>query len=241
MGGLQLPVDRLAAALTPRIALALATFVAAAGYLVMALPLGFSGLCLGLILAGAGSSLQHPRASLLVTNTYGKASRGPLGIYNFAGDLGKATFPAIVALLLPIVAWRPLIGLMALIGLVVSASLLVLIPQQSLASYAKEDTRTKELSARGFNLLFAIGACDTATRMGYLLFLPFLLHAKGGRRRATSDERLRCSIRASLALEDWRQSISLPRSDNRWLLRPLPVKREPNGDDPLCKTNRPVQ
>ena len=41
MGGLQLPVDRLAAALTPRIVLALATFIAAAGYLVMALPLGF--------------------------------------------------------------------------------------------------------------------------------------------------------------------------------------------------------
>ena len=33
---------------------------------------------------------------------------------------------------------------------------------------------------RGFNLLLAIGACDTATRMGYLLFLPFLVHAKGG-------------------------------------------------------------
>ena len=67
----------------------------------MALPLGFPGLCIGLILAGVGSSVQHPRASLLVTNTYGKASRGPLSIYNFAGDLGKATFPAIVALLLP--------------------------------------------------------------------------------------------------------------------------------------------
>ena len=113
MGGLQLPADKLTAALNPRVALALATFIAAAGYLVMALPFGFPGLCIGLILAGVGSSVQHPRASLLVTNTYGKASRGPLGIYNFAGDLGKATFPAIVALLLPIVAWRPVVGLMA--------------------------------------------------------------------------------------------------------------------------------
>ncbi len=180
MGGLQLPVDRLAAALSPRIVLALATFIAAAGYLVMALPLGFLGLCSGLILAGAGSSLQHPRASLLVTNTYGKASRGPLGIYNFAGDLGKATFPAIVALLLPIVSWRPLIGLMALIGLVVAVGLLVLIPQQSLSPHAQKDSCTNGRNARGFNLLLAIEACDTATRMGYLLFLPFLLHAKGG-------------------------------------------------------------
>jgi FSR family fosmidomycin resistance protein-like MFS transporter len=53
------------------------------------------GLCdpLGPVLAGIGSSVRHPRASPLVTNTYGKASAGPLGIYNFAGDLGKATFP----------------------------------------------------------------------------------------------------------------------------------------------------
>jgi len=31
----------------------------------------------------------------------------------------------------------------------------------------------------GFTLLFAIGVLDTATRMGFLLFLPFLLKTKG--------------------------------------------------------------
>ena len=123
MGGLQVPADWLAIKLSPRVALAMATFIAAAGYLVMALPFGFSGLCIGLILAGIGSSVQHPRASLLVTNTYEKDSRGPLGIYNFSGDLGKATFPAIVALLLPTVAWRPVVGLMSLVGLVVALQL----------------------------------------------------------------------------------------------------------------------
>ena len=178
MGGLQLPADKLTAALNPRVALALATFIAAAGYLVMALPFGFPGLCIGLIVAGVGSSVQHPRASLLVTNTYGKASRGPLGIYNFAGDLGKATFPAIVALLLPIVAWRPVVGLMALVGLVVAVTLLMLVPQQPLVASAQEEPETKGRNGRGFSLLLAIGACDTATRMGYLLFLPFLLHPR---------------------------------------------------------------
>ena len=179
MGGLQIPADRLAAKLSPRVALALATFIAAAGYLVMALPFGFSGLCIGLILAGVGSSVQHPRASLLVTNTYGKDSRGPLGIYNFAGDLGKATFPAIVALLLPLIAWRPVVGLMSLVGLVVSLTLLALVPQQPLA-ISTETADARGGDGRGFNLLLAIGAFDTATRMGYLLFLPFLIHAKGG-------------------------------------------------------------
>jgi FSR family fosmidomycin resistance protein-like MFS transporter len=59
MGGLQIPGNGLMARLGPRAALALATMVAAAGYLVMALPCGFSGLCAGLILAGIGSSAQH--------------------------------------------------------------------------------------------------------------------------------------------------------------------------------------
>src|SRR5271163_4089724 len=54
MGGLQVPADRLAARLSPRVALAMATFIAAAGYLVAALPFGFSGLCMGLVLAGVG-------------------------------------------------------------------------------------------------------------------------------------------------------------------------------------------
>jgi MFS family permease len=180
LGGLQVPADRLAARLSPRAALALATVIAAAGYLLMALPFGLSGLCIGLIIAGIGSSVQHPRASLLVTNTYGEASRQQLGIYNFAGDLGKASFPATVALLLPIVAWRPVVGLMGLVGLVVAAALLLLLPQKSLIFSTHKALDVEGRDGRGFSLLMVIGCCDTATRMGYLLFLPFLIHAKGG-------------------------------------------------------------
>jgi MFS transporter, FSR family, fosmidomycin resistance protein len=180
MGGLQVPADKLIARLRPRMALTLATFVAAAGYLVMALPCGFPSLCIGLVLAGVGSSVQHPRASLLVTNTYGKNSRGPLGVYNFAGDLGKATFPAAVAVLLPVVAWRPVVAIMSLVGLAVAVALLVLVPRQPFIAPAEDRSPTKRRDGGGFGLLFIIGALDTATRMGYLLFLPFLLHARGG-------------------------------------------------------------
>jgi len=180
MGGLQVPGDRLIARLGPRAALALATFVAAAGYLVMALPWGFPGLCAGLILAGIGSSVQHPRASLLVTNTYGKASRGPLGIYNFAGDLGKAAFPAVAALLLTVVAWRPVVGIMAFVGLAAAVALLALVPRQPFIAPVEDKSTAKGRGGSGFGLLLTIGALDTATRMGYLLFLPFLLHTRGG-------------------------------------------------------------
>src|SRR5580704_7051277 len=125
MGGLQVPGDKLVRALSPRAALVMATVVAATGFIVMALPLGFAGLCIGLVLAGVGSSIQHPRGSLLVSDTYAPASRRALGIYNFSGDLGKATLPAVVALLLPILAWRPVVGLMALLGLAAACVLLI--------------------------------------------------------------------------------------------------------------------
>ena len=49
--------------LSPRAALALSTLIAAAGFLIMALPFGFAGLCVGLVVAGIGSSIQHPRGS----------------------------------------------------------------------------------------------------------------------------------------------------------------------------------
>ena len=181
MGGLQLPADTYAARLTPRVALALATFIAAAGYAIVSLPFGFTGLCVGLVIAGIGSSVQHPRASMLVTTTSGKSPRGPLGIYNFSGDLGKAIFPAIVALLVPILAWRLVVAGTALIGLVIAFAVLALIPRQPAAASVETAAEAQGSDGRGFNLLLAIGACDTATRMGYLLFLPFLVHAKGGK------------------------------------------------------------
>jgi MFS transporter, FSR family, fosmidomycin resistance protein len=179
MGGLQLPGDKLVRALSPRAALVLSTVVAATGFTVMASPLGFPGLCVGLVLAGLGSSVQHPRGSLLVTDTYAPASRGALGVYNFSGDLGKAMLPASAALLLPILAWRPVIGLMAALGFVVAFGLLALAPQTSAPS-PRSNIVAREASRSGFTLLMTIGAFDTATRMGYLLFLPFLIHSRGG-------------------------------------------------------------
>ena len=180
MGGLQAPGNRMIAKLSPRMALALATLIAAAGYLVVACPAGFPGLCAGLVIAGIGSSVQHPRASLLVTNTYGGASRGPLGIYNFTGDLGKAAFPALVALLLTVLKWQSVVLVMALVGFGVAFALLALAPRQPPIVPVNLPSAMNAAANKGFGLLLTIGALDTATRMGYLLFLPFLLRARGG-------------------------------------------------------------
>jgi FSR family fosmidomycin resistance protein-like MFS transporter len=180
MGGLQVPADRFASRLKPRLILALSTFLAALGFVAMALPTGFAGLCVGLVLAGIGSSFQHPRASELVTHSYGSESRGALGIYNFAGDLGKATLPAIVALLLPVLPWRTVVGLMGLLGMLVGSILLAVLPNQSRLLPIHQDHARNRESRPGFGVLLVIGVLDTATRMGYLLFLPFLIHARGG-------------------------------------------------------------
>lgn len=179
MGGLQIPADRALRGLSPRAALILSTVLAAAGLLIMALPFGFAGLCVGLVVAGIGSSIQHPCGSMLVTVSYGSASRHPLGIYNFSGDLGKAALPALVALLLPVFGWQPVLGLMAVIGLVLSLALLPLAPAVPIVRAAKSGTKAGQ-GRGGFGILTVIGALDTATRMGYLLFLPFLIHGQGG-------------------------------------------------------------
>ncbi|KPC50717.1 MFS transporter [Amantichitinum ursilacus] len=179
MGGLQIPADRALRKQSPRTALMLSTLVAALGLLIMALPLGFAGLCVGLLVAGVGSSIQHPRGSMLVTDTFGKTSRRPLGVYNFSGDLGKAALPALVAVLLPVLAWRPLLALLVLPGLAVAAALWTLAPATRSVRPAAPSQRSGGMR-RGFRLLTLIGGLDTATRMGYLLFLPFLIHGKGG-------------------------------------------------------------
>ena len=69
---------------------------------------------------------------------------------------------------------------MGLLGILVASSLLALVPKEpALASIQQEHKRTGE-NRGGFGVLLCIGVLDTATRMGYLLFLPFLIHARGG-------------------------------------------------------------
>jgi MFS transporter, FSR family, fosmidomycin resistance protein len=181
MGALQIPADRALRGWSARAALVLSTLAAVAGLLIMALPLGYAGLCAGLVVAGVGSSIQHPRGSVLVTDTFGQASRQPLSIYNFSGDLGKAALPAAVAALLPLVAWRPLLGLMALLGVAMSIALIRLTPSRATRDAPGASSPSRHRGGRvGFTLLTVIGGFDTATRMGYLLFLPFIVQARGG-------------------------------------------------------------
>ena len=181
MAGLQIPVGRIAERIDAKALLALGTALSALGYFLAGLSGGVIGLGLSLALSGAGSSSQHPLASAAVSHAYGKAARGPLGIYNFSGDLGKAAIPALTSVLLAIVSWRHALQLAACAGLLVAACIAWMMPAVG-RGHASKTSASPHRSGRGrggFQWLLWIGILDSAVRMGFLTFLPFLLRDKG--------------------------------------------------------------
>ena len=179
MAALQIPAGRLAEKLDGRVILALGTALSAGGYLLAGCSGGIIGLCAALALSGAGSSTQHPIASAAVSRAYGAASRGPLGTYNFAGDLGKAAIPALTSLLLTLMPWRHSLWLLSLLGLAVALGIALLMPPIGRPPANATRSKAAGQGRGGFPLLFAIGVLDTGVRMGLLTFLPFLLKSKG--------------------------------------------------------------
>ena len=152
--------------------------------------LGFAGfpLMIGvlLVLGGMGSSTQHPLASSAISNAYqGKASRVALSTYNFSGDIGKLIIPATAALLIAHVGWRPALHLLGGVGFLAAAVILIALPRIPLASVAGKAQAGRKRGglfsgdSLPFAALSAIGVLDSATRMGFLTYLPFLLRDKG--------------------------------------------------------------
>ncbi|WP_428532688.1 MFS transporter [Rhodopila sp.] len=182
LAALQVPAGHLARYLNARTVLALGTLLCAGGYALAGLSGGLAGLCAALAVAGAGGSTQHPLASAAVSRAYADAARGPLGTYNFAGDLGKAAIPPAVSLLLTVMDWRATLWVIAGLGTAVALLIRWLMPPVADPPTVREApaaTSTNTAGKAGFGLLLAIGVLDSAARMGFLLFLPFLLQAKG--------------------------------------------------------------
>ena len=132
MAGLQIPASRLSERVGGRVMLALGTALAGCGYALAGFSGGLLGLCVALALSGAGSSTQHPIASAAVSHAYGGAARGPLGVYNFSGDLGKAAIPAATSVLLTLMPWRSVLCVLAMLGIVVALAVGLLMPAPKL-------------------------------------------------------------------------------------------------------------
>ena len=185
MAGAQVPVDRAVGRAEPGWVLAAGTAAAAAGFAVVGSTHSLAGLCSGLVLCGLGSSVQHPQGSRAVADAYGAEARGPLGTYNFAGDAGKAAVPAVASAVLVGLPWRAVAWLLGGLGVAVAVTVAGAMPRGTAVGSVKKSAPGGGGAAGGFSLLLAIGMLDTATRMGYLLFLPFLIRVKGGGGPAT--------------------------------------------------------
>lgn len=184
LAGFQIPAGFLAERLGAAVVLAAGTALAGLGYVLAGLSGGVVSLVLALFIGGLGASTQHPLASSLIAHAFaGTRSLKALGTYNFAGDIGKMTVPAAAALLIVVLPWRHALMLLGALGAVAAILIFVLIPRFSApAAPHKENARVGTgVSARpyAFPLLLSVGVIDSATRMAFLTFLPFVLTAKG--------------------------------------------------------------
>jgi MFS family permease len=185
----QVPAGLLAERWGERRLLAAGTAVAALGYLAVAAAGGMPAVLGLLLVSGLGSGVQHPLSSSLVAGAYETGPRrAALGTYNFAGDVGKITVPAAVALAASLAGWRPAAAAYAALGLG-GAGLIALVLGRLGAGGADAGRERRPGVAvgwgiretRGFRALAAVGMVDTATRTAVLTFLPFLLLEKGVR------------------------------------------------------------
>jgi predicted MFS family arabinose efflux permease len=94
--------------------------------------------------------------------------------------------PAATAWLIALMPWRSATLVLGTIGLVAAAAVVYLLPHPADAVPPAKDAQNgapgaplRDASRRGFPVLLLIGIIDTATRMGFLTFLPFLLKARG--------------------------------------------------------------
>ena len=187
MATFQIPAALVAERLGAAPVLGLGTALAGLGYCLAGASTGFALLVLALMLGGLGASTQHPLGSALMARAYaGSRSLKALGTYNFAGDIGKMTVPAAAALLLTTMSWRPAVAVLGVVGLVCAVAIYVLTPRygpesaaQPVNEKAADPFDAKVHSPIAFPVLLSIGVIDSAIRMAFLTFLPFLLTAKG--------------------------------------------------------------
>ena len=189
----QLPAGLAAERWGERRILVVGTFLAGVGFCLLGFAGGALGLALALVLAGIGSSPQHPLNSTLVARAYEDGPmRTALGIYNFSGDLGKMAVPGLAALALASLDWRYVTYSYGGFGIAAAVGLLFLL------RFLSTGARPKYLAKRqnsapdslklgdwgihqrsGYAILSAVSMIDGACRAAFITFLPFLLIIKG--------------------------------------------------------------
>jgi MFS family permease len=140
MATFQIPAGLLAERLGTPLVLAGGTALAGLGYCLAGASAALR-FCCALVIGGLGASTQHPLASALMAHAFaGARSMKALGTYNFAGDIGKMTVPAVASVMLVAMPWRPVLALIGACGLVAAAAIYLLTPRYSLSARPLPDT-----------------------------------------------------------------------------------------------------
>jgi MFS family permease len=183
MAAFQIPAGLVAERFGERNLLALGTLVAGCAFVALGYVSGFWAILAALFLAGAGSAVQHPLCSTIISRAFPQdGRRAALGTYNFSGDVGKFAFGGVVSLLLVAgVPWQaPVIGFGTAAILTAGAVLLLVADARTHAASAPASTGGWGVrDRRGFAALCLIEVLDSSTRSAFLTFIAFLLIAKG--------------------------------------------------------------
>ena len=185
MAGFQIPAGLLAERIGERLPLAVGTVVTALGFVALAAAGGFAALVGILVVAGLASGVQHPLASAMVARAYDAGRRRvAIGTYNFSGDLGKMTVPALAALIIAGADWRVATAGFGVLGVAMALAIYLALRalragQPGTPARPGRQAGWGIVNRRGFGALSAIGIIDTGARLGFLTFLPFLLIGKG--------------------------------------------------------------
>ena len=185
LAAFQVPAASLAVRVSPVLLLAAGTALSGLAYMLAGASAGLPLLVVSLMLGGLGSSTLHPIGSDLVASAFhGNSVRPALGTFNFAGDVGKMAFPTGASLLLAFMSWRETAFVIGGIGVASALAVLLLLPYTQQARKAEHEsgqpkTPSRLSTLKGFRTLLAIGIADSATRMAFMTFLPFVLAAKG--------------------------------------------------------------
>lgn len=188
LAAMQVPAGILAERYGERVVLALGTALAGLGFVLLGWAGGFMSLAAFLVVAGSGCSSQHPLVSSVISRAYsGGGRRAALGTYNFTGDLGKVAAPAAVAAGATVFGWPESAAAYGIFGIVAAVVVFALLPRRAVVETPPEESTGAPAGSpgwgivdrRGFTTLSVIGMLDSAVRMGFLTFLPFLLLEKG--------------------------------------------------------------
>ena len=190
MSALQLPAGMLAERYGERLLLVGGTACAGIGFLALGYSTGFLAILLSLFLAGCGSAFQHPLSSAMISHVYPQAGRRTaLGIYNFAGDVGKVGVAGLIGVMVAAgYHWQAPVLTLGTISLICAVVVWILLAGAGAGSRPAREHRHVEAATsngwglrnrQGFVALCAIEVIDGMTRTGFLTFVAFLMLAKG--------------------------------------------------------------